>query len=371
MKDKLTTPEALIGRKIKGFKFEDAIYNALRYDDQMDEYIGQIGTIETHYTFTEQIGVRFDNNRFWAYPASLIEEHLIPEEDNEQWVTPESILRAEYIVAMEREPKDNWVTLDYYDSDKMTNMKAFCLSAMKRYAYLVSASKDKEIANLQAVIEAKDRLATDLADVINKNNKEIARLHQELDLRCEYIKTKDRLLEESLKTANDTNAELIKQVGELKDEIEKTNREWKGASMRIVEYKEAASKQLESEKQKSERLFYVIEMFDDYQQLSIQEFRKKYIISSGVTNMEYIYNNVQRAIAAYTGAGKKEGEVFLSPDNGDECWGIGSGNFNRKEVAHLLHTQRAMIANDLKSDFGDNMTPEMLSLIDNPRKPVW
>lgn len=74
-------PESLIGRKIKGFKFDESKFPAIGYMEDMDKFIDQIGTIE----FANNIMVRvtFDSDEAgWAYPASLIEAHLIPEETN-------------------------------------------------------------------------------------------------------------------------------------------------------------------------------------------------------------------------------------------------------------------------------------------------
>lgn len=70
----------------------------------------------------------------------------------------------------------------------------------------------------------------------------------------------------------------------------------------------------------------------------------------------------------------KEQEIkatFIPPDNGDVCWTTGAETFTRKEVAYLLYTQRAMIGNDLKYRCGNEMTPEMFQVLDNPRIPEF
>lgn len=64
-------------------------------------------------------------------------------------------------------------------------------------------------------------------------------------------------------------------------------------------------------------------------------------------------------------------ESYLPPDNGDICWQEGSETFTRKEVADMLHTQRAMISNDLKTHCGDDLTDTMFSLLKNPRTPKF
>ena len=64
-------------------------------------------------------------------------------------------------------------------------------------------------------------------------------------------------------------------------------------------------------------------------------------------------------------------EYYLPPDDGDICWQEGSETFTRKEVADMLHTQRAMISNDFKILFGDEATDQMLTLLEKPRKPKF
>lgn len=64
-------------------------------------------------------------------------------------------------------------------------------------------------------------------------------------------------------------------------------------------------------------------------------------------------------------------DFFIPPDNGDVCWEAGAQMFNRKEVAYLLYTQRAMISNDLKRFCGNDLTDEMYKILENPRTPVY
>lgn len=62
---------------------------------------------------------------------------------------------------------------------------------------------------------------------------------------------------------------------------------------------------------------------------------------------------------------------FIPPDNGDVRWQKGSETFTREEVASLLWTQIAMISNDLKICCGNDLTPSMYDVIDNPRIPEF
>jgi hypothetical protein len=67
--------QKLIGRKVKGFKFET---NAPVYQSDMDNYIGEVGVIEEYVEENISFKVRFKDN-YWHYPASLIEQHLVDE----------------------------------------------------------------------------------------------------------------------------------------------------------------------------------------------------------------------------------------------------------------------------------------------------
>ena len=67
----------LIGRKIKGFKFEGKEW--LPYVGYMDDRIGEVGEITFLYSDSAQ--VFFNDGCFWRYPLDQIEKHLIPEEN--------------------------------------------------------------------------------------------------------------------------------------------------------------------------------------------------------------------------------------------------------------------------------------------------
>ena len=70
--------EDLIGRKVRGFKFENGKYNGLIYGDVMGKYIGEIGVISTYHDGTGNFGVCFKDDYFY-YPGQLIKEHLVDE----------------------------------------------------------------------------------------------------------------------------------------------------------------------------------------------------------------------------------------------------------------------------------------------------
>jgi predicted AlkP superfamily phosphohydrolase/phosphomutase len=65
----------LIGKKVKGFKFDvDNIY----YSYLMDKHIGEIGTIINYDDNQKYFDVDFGYKQ-WAYPEELIEQHLVKE----------------------------------------------------------------------------------------------------------------------------------------------------------------------------------------------------------------------------------------------------------------------------------------------------
>ena len=64
-----------IGRKCKGFRFEDGV-DDIKWVELMEKYIGKVGLIYDQYDNSVKIG--FENG-WWNYPISLIEPHLIPE----------------------------------------------------------------------------------------------------------------------------------------------------------------------------------------------------------------------------------------------------------------------------------------------------
>jgi len=64
-----------IGRKCKGFRFEDETDDT-PWTQSMEKHIGKVGLIVDQED--DSVRINFKNN-WWNYPISLIEEHLIPE----------------------------------------------------------------------------------------------------------------------------------------------------------------------------------------------------------------------------------------------------------------------------------------------------
>lgn len=97
----------LIGRKVRGFKFDsgtDGVY----WCDIMQKYVGKIGTIiatkDTHFL------VNFGDKDEWEYPQSLIEDYLVDEgtnvETSEQNVETSKIIDLSNVEGVEMMVKD-------------------------------------------------------------------------------------------------------------------------------------------------------------------------------------------------------------------------------------------------------------------------
>jgi hypothetical protein len=99
----------LIGRKVKGFKFEHEKYNELTYAREMDEKIGEIGTIVSYNELSNSYCVEFKDD-YWYYPASLIEQHLVDESSKLEEIDVDKILEkgiANSRLNKESNPLDN------------------------------------------------------------------------------------------------------------------------------------------------------------------------------------------------------------------------------------------------------------------------
>lgn len=70
--------ESLLGKEIRGFKFEDGPGYVLR----MNKYIGVIGIIR--YVSSDSVSVEFPDQDTWSYPLSEIHDHLVEEQTIEE-----------------------------------------------------------------------------------------------------------------------------------------------------------------------------------------------------------------------------------------------------------------------------------------------
>ena len=70
--------ENLIGRKVRGFKFEYGKYDKLDYISDMDNCLGKIGEIKRYHETDSSFWIDFGDVS-WDYPAELIHDHLVEE----------------------------------------------------------------------------------------------------------------------------------------------------------------------------------------------------------------------------------------------------------------------------------------------------
>jgi len=70
-------PLGIIGKKMKGFKFENWKHNALNYATVMDNYIGSIGEIISYMEEYDCYYCKFSEYKYFHYPAELIKDYLV------------------------------------------------------------------------------------------------------------------------------------------------------------------------------------------------------------------------------------------------------------------------------------------------------
>ena len=74
----MENPQELIGKKVRGFKFESK-EDGVVYIDEMNCFIGKKGVILGFYINANTFSVTFEQQIF-CYPADQIEAHLVDEE---------------------------------------------------------------------------------------------------------------------------------------------------------------------------------------------------------------------------------------------------------------------------------------------------
>jgi len=85
-------PLGIIGKKMRGFKFESGRYNYLSYHTNMNKLIGIEGEIVNYREEYDCYNCKF-SDRWWAYPAELIKDHLV---DTPQDTTQELTLLEKF-----------------------------------------------------------------------------------------------------------------------------------------------------------------------------------------------------------------------------------------------------------------------------------
>lgn len=65
--EKINNPKAFVGRKCKGFKFENE-WGLIGFDEEMEEYIGEVGIIKRYQPVNNSYSIQFPDD-YWNYPA--------------------------------------------------------------------------------------------------------------------------------------------------------------------------------------------------------------------------------------------------------------------------------------------------------------
>jgi predicted RNase H-like HicB family nuclease len=72
--------EELIGKKVRGFRFEKNVNSVWYMASQMDQYVGKEGIIGEYDPKFDSYSVKFEDGMSYHYPAERIEHHLVMEE---------------------------------------------------------------------------------------------------------------------------------------------------------------------------------------------------------------------------------------------------------------------------------------------------
>ena len=121
----MKNPEKLIGKKVRGFKFEQE--DEITFDEQMEKYIGEVGVIEKIYTNDVKIVFKED---YFFYPLNQIEAHLV-EEQNE-------------IPTFTKEDLKSFYNIGFLNGVNNDN-KSSCLEFEKEFKKRFSPTKEEQL----------------------------------------------------------------------------------------------------------------------------------------------------------------------------------------------------------------------------------
>lgn len=138
--------ENLIGRKVKGFKFENG--DDIGYVSRMDEHIGEVGVIESFDKINKTFRVQFKDN-YWLYPLSEINNHLVEEfergelvetrDDGDEWKPMIFLTEIEGA-------KFPYVCVATMDEENFKNNKPFGFNSWKHIRKIKTKITLKEIS---------------------------------------------------------------------------------------------------------------------------------------------------------------------------------------------------------------------------------
>lgn len=185
-------PESLIGRKIKGFKFEGSEFPDIGYDsDFMDKYEDEIGVIQKFMSKNYSFAVFFKDGFEFEYPANLIEQHLIPEETD----SPDKPMTAEEVA-------DKYLTP--LGGSKLH--RPYYILAMQEYHSQQSRSESEKA--IKTMLDQADEIK-DLKRKVEQLNADKYRDNKELlELPQEYVSTIQELKKEKKDILNNWTQSL-------------------------------------------------------------------------------------------------------------------------------------------------------------------
>jgi hypothetical protein len=136
----------LIGKKIKGFKFESQTFNK-----KMNKYIGKIGTIIEK--FNGSVDVQFANGMVWSYPLPealnyIVEEHPQRGDEVLVWDRYESnAVKRIFLAYIEGAEYPIQVVLNGYE-ENFKNGETFATSKYRNYKTIPQKTKAAELIQI-------------------------------------------------------------------------------------------------------------------------------------------------------------------------------------------------------------------------------
>jgi hypothetical protein len=149
----MKNPEKLIGRKVRGFKFDPDRY-AYGYDDLRERCIGEVGTILARTHSGRAFEVHFEKHGVtWKYPADQIEAHLVGNDQpnfRKVWAWDDDVREAfeTYLIAENKEKEYPFLCVS------RGNVNCFkCFSPFHSSPYKNISTTDPRLNDIIAVVE--------------------------------------------------------------------------------------------------------------------------------------------------------------------------------------------------------------------------
>jgi len=165
--------EELIGKKVRGFRFEKNVNSVWYMASQMDKYVGKEGIIGEYDPKFDSYIVKFEDGMSYNYPAERIEHHLVVEEPAIE------IKEGDYIRGFETNPKGFEFANKYIGLiAKVTNIGRHSIRVKFTDNEGVWYPKDQAIEHLcnddmEEFEKGLEQGKVDNEDIVNKTLKEV------------------------------------------------------------------------------------------------------------------------------------------------------------------------------------------------------